>query len=116
MKTSTANSLLSFLNNISKKCNGKLGFAVARNIRILSTELTEYHNQRNELIKKYGTEKGDQIIIENGSKEHADFIKEMKEYEDIELEINLMKVDEETLSNSDLSADIMVILINYMVD
>ena len=55
MKTLEAYNLLNFLNNISKKCIGKLGYAVARNIRVLNTELTEFQNVRNELIRKYGT-------------------------------------------------------------
>ena len=114
MKTLEAYNLLNFLNNISKKCIGKLGYAVARNIRVLNTELTEFQNVRNELIRKYGTKDGDNIFIENGSEAFFSFQNEIKQYESIELDIPLMKVNREVLENSDLSADILLVLSNYM--
>ena len=114
MKTIEAFNLLTFLNGIATKCKGKLGYAVARNIRVLNTELTEFQNKRNELIKKYGTNDGDNIFIENGSEAFFSFQNEMKEYVNIELDISLMKVGQDVLENSDLSADILLVLSSYM--
>ena len=114
MKTLEAYNLLNFLNNISKQCIGKLGYAVARNIRVLNTELTEFQNERNELIRKYGTKEGDNIFIEAGSEAFFKFQNEMKQYESLDLDIPLMKVDREVLEGSDLSADILLVLSNYM--
>ena len=114
MKTIEAFNLLTFLNGIATKCTGKLGYAVARNIRILNTELTEFQNARNELIRKYGTKDGDNIFIENGSEAFFSFQNEMKQYESIELDIPLMKVNREVLENSDLSADLLLVMSNYM--
>lgn len=114
MKTTEASMLKTFLESIAKECTGKLGYAVARNIRILTTELTEFENEREKLIRKYGKQNGDQIIIENGSKEYFEFLEEMKEFEDIELNFELMKVSQELLENSNLTADKMYILINYL--
>lgn len=114
MKTIEAFNLLNFLNNIATKCKGKLGYAVARNIRVLNTELTEFQNERNELIRKYGTKEGDNIFIEAGSEAFFKFHNEMKQYESLDLDIPLMKVDREVLEGSDLSADILLVLSNYM--
>lgn len=116
MKTNTANMLKNFLESIANECTGKLGYAVARNIRLLSTELTEYNDRRNELIRKYGVENDGVISVENGSEGFYKLMEEMKEYEDIEINIELMKVSEDTLSNSNISADKMLVLMDYMVE
>lgn len=116
MKTNEALIFSNFLTDIASKCTGKLGYAIARNIRLLNTELTEYNNKRNELIRKYGAEKGDQIVIEKGSKEYYSFLEEMKEYEDIDVDVELMKVSQEILESSELNANTMLILMDYMVE
>jgi len=116
MKTKEALGIKNYLDSVATDCTGKLGYAVARNIRLLNTELTEYNDKRNELIRKYGTEKDGNISIAIGTEEHKKFVEEMAQYDDIELEVELMKVNEDVLSNSNLSANSMLVLMDFMVE
>ncbi len=76
---------------------GKLGYAAARNARILSNALVEYYNFRNELIKKYGEkikdDNGSETMGININSPNFDiFTKEMEEYMYIEHNVDLMTV------------------------
>ena len=95
------------------KERGKLGYAIARNMRKLEEELTEYTERRNELIKAYGSPTGDgeyQIPAAN----MGAFFKEMDEYNEIEFEFQPHTVTEDVFCSGSLTSDQMYIL-DWMV-
>ena len=102
-----ADSYLSALKLISKKVSGKFGYAVARNIRELSNSLKEYIQIKNELIAKYGEVNGNEISLNTNSENYKDFIKELKEFAEIEHEVNIMEIELEHIYNSSLTADLI---------
>lgn len=79
-----------------------LGYAAARNTRILRTEAQEYFNRRDELIQKYGTDKLDgdgnptgMSEIRVGSPEFDKYADEIQEWALIEHEPKLFVLDYE---------------------
>lgn len=80
----------------------KLGYAAARNTRVLNTELTEFDKMKNDLIIKYGTKEvnGDgketgNVIIKPDNERINDFLEEMERYSTIEHEVNLFQLNYE---------------------
>lgn len=106
---------LSFLNSISSKVTGKLAYAVARNIRKISSELIEYNEIRDELIIKHGeqTENGS-YAIGVGTEGFKKFVNDIKEYADIEHDVDIYEVDEDTICNSSLNAE-EILSIDFMI-
>lgn len=93
----------------SVKETGLLGFAIAKNMRKLADELTEYDAKRNELIQKYGTPiEGNQyqFTSENAKNYYA----EMAQYDSIEIEFEPMQVSEEVFCGGTLTSDQMYVL------
>lgn len=84
-----------------------VGYAAARNARILDNELTEYHRMRDELIIQMGEpetdEDGNQTgrsSIQIGTPAFIEFAKEMERYAAIEHEPDLYKIKyEEAIGN-----------------
>ena len=77
----------------------KAGYVAARNTRLLMTELTEFNNIRNELIRKYGKPDVDEdgrelgtVSIDIGSEEFRKFTEEIGEYINIEHDVQIMKM------------------------
>lgn len=75
----------------------RLGYAAARNFRILSDALTEYNRFKMELVEKYGepdrAEDGTElptVSIKVGSQSFKSFCDEMVPYNNIEHEVDLM--------------------------
>lgn len=98
---------------------GKLGYAVARNYRILSTSLTEYSRVRNELIKKYGEEVRDengtpQIRLPITSPNFQKFCDDLAPINEIEHEVELMMVASENVIDSLTAAEILSI--DWMIE
>lgn len=95
------------------KETGKLGFAIAKNVRKLQEELKEYLEKRDGLIRKYGhkTEDG-QYMVEN--EQVADFLKELREYDTIEFSFNPQMVNEDVFCSGSLTSDQMYVL-DWMV-
>ena len=94
--------------------SGKLGFAIAKNMRKLADELKEYDAKRNELIQKYGVSMGDgrfSLSPENAAK----FQEEMEEYDGIEFEFIPMTVSEEVFCSGNLNSSQMFTLM-WMVE
>ncbi len=102
---------LNTLRSISHKVTGKLAYAVARNMRKLADELTEFEKTKNEYIFVNGLadEKGG-YSIEPNTKEYNDFLEYIKEYTDIEHEVDIFTVGDEELMKSDLTANEMLSL------
>jgi hypothetical protein len=69
----------------------KLGYSVAKNIRLIEKKLAEaYNDKRNELIFKYGKPNKDgMVIVPTGTKEMLEFNKELDTLQDVDEEIDL---------------------------
>lgn len=106
---------LSALGQISERATGRLGYAVARNMRKISEELVEFQNLKDKTINKYGTV-GDNGVasIQVGSEAYAQYMKTMEEYMDICHDVQLFYVTENEIINSDLNAKEML-SIDFMV-
>ena len=106
---------LSFLNSISSKVTGKLAYAIARNIRKITSELIEYNEIRNNLIEKYGeVNDNGRYTISVGTEAFNKFVNDIGEYTLIEHEVDICEVDEETICNSSLTAEEMLQL-DFMI-
>lgn len=75
----------------------RIGYAAARNFRVLSDALTEYNRFKMELVEKYGEpDKGEDgtelpsVSIKIGSPEFKLFCDEMAPYNNLEHEVELM--------------------------
>lgn len=102
--------------SLAEKTTGKLGYAVSRNLRKLTEELVEYQTLKDKAIRKYGQEDDDGITrIKIGSDEFNKYINEMKEYMDIEHDVQLFFVSGEDVINSSLNAKEML-SIDFMVE
>ena len=62
---------------------------------------------KNELIAKYGEVNGNEISLNTNSENYKDFIKELKEYAEIEHEVSIMEIELEHVYNSSLTADLI---------
>lgn len=76
-----------------------IGYAAARNTRILTNELQEYADIRNELVKKYGTAELDEdgeptgvVEVKFDSEEFPKFIEELDGFAKIEHDPQLFKI------------------------
>lgn len=106
---------LNALVSISERATGKMGYSVARNIRKLSEELTEYQSFKDKTIVKYGTtDENGQARIQVGSEAYNSFVNEMKEYMDIEHDVQIFTVTEEEVLKSDLNAK-EILAIDFMI-
>ena len=85
--------------------SGRLGFAIAKNMRKLADELKEYTQKRDELIMKYGTKENEQYRIE--PKNAKMFLKELEEYDDIEFEYTPHTVSEDIFCSGSLNSQQM---------
>lgn len=106
---------LESLYRISSKAKGKLGYAVARNIRKISDELVEYENLKNEYIRKHGekTDNGD-YVIHKDTDAFVSFLKDMQEFAFISHDVDIYMVNVEDIENSDLTAD-EILNIEFMI-
>lgn len=95
---------------------GIVGYKIARNLRMINEELIEYNKQREELFKKYGTQEGDTLKIDKDSENYLLFLKEIKPFDDLEVEFNFLKITQDELMNSELTAEQMLILSDYIVE
>lgn len=107
---------LNSLNQISGKVKGKLGYAVARNIRKISSELIEFENIRLEHIYKYGTknDNGD-CFIKKDTEEYNKFLTDMQEYAAITHDVDIYMINAEEIFKSDLTAD-EITTIDFMIN
>ena len=117
MKQGEAYILFQELQQLAPRAKGVVGFAVARNIRLLKTELTEYADKRMELFKTYGelSEDGSRYIIKPEAQ--GMFMREVAVYDDMELTIELMTITDEQLQAQDeLTGEDMYLLDNFMIN
>ena len=88
---------------------GMLGFAIAKNRRMLANELVEYDQKRNELIQKYG-EHVDGNNFTFTPENAKQFYEEMAQYDNIEIEFEPMQVSEDVFCGGGLTSDQMYAL------
>lgn len=99
-----------------KGIKGVVGLTIARNLRMIDDELKEYYEVKNQLFQKYGETQGDQMIINKMSDNYPKFIEEIAPYESQEVNLDFRKVSEDDLSKSELTAEQMYILLDFMVE
>lgn len=97
-KNSELKTMLNGLKAVLKH-NGKVGYAAARNTRLIQDALTEYTEEERKLILKYGKKEKDENGNETGgarlsieSPEFNKFLEELEPYLEIEHEVNIMQV------------------------
>lgn len=91
---------------------GKLGYVIAKNSRKMRDEIPEYVEKRNELLQEYGylvDKKKGEYQFEDGKQE--EFEAALKEYSDMEAEIDVFQVDEDTFFNGKMTNNQMEALI-----
>ena len=115
MKLQQADTLLNILTTMLQT-KGIVGFKIARNYRMITEELKEYNDKKMELFKKFGREENGQIIIDKDSENYPLFLKEIEPYNEQEVQFNFRMITEEELANSELTAEQMLILSEYMVE
>ena len=94
------------LTQLAPKTTGKLGYAIAKNLRVLNNELVEYRKIKDDTIKQFGelSESG-YYQIKTDSPAFSEFVKEMKQYDDIISDVNLIMVNPEDIYNSQLNGE-----------
>ena len=106
---------LTYLQSISSKVTGRLAYAVARNIRKITNECQDFIKIKDDLVRKYGTMTEDgNLVIQQNSESYSKFMDELKEYTDLQCDVDIYSVDEKELWESELNADEML-MIEFMV-
>lgn len=97
----------------AKNETGMLGYAIAVNLRRLSTELVEYSRKRDELLEEYGTDAGGGKfnLTQEGA---AAFYKALQPYSEIEADVAVMQVVPEVFYGGSLTSGQMYAL-SWMV-
>lgn len=89
---------------------GRLGYAIAKQRRIIETELTEFINLRNAAIRRHCAEDGQ--LSEAAA---AEANREIREYLDIPCEFAVVSVPADVFIGGTLTADQMYLL-DFMVE
>lgn len=90
-------------------CNGRFGYAIARNYRKLSSTALEYFDAKHQLVKKYGIEDFDSngnsigYVIEATNPYYQEVSKELNDLGNIEHEVVIFEITYDDLPE-DLSA------------
>lgn len=96
---------LNALNQISDKVYGKLGYAVARNIRKLANELVEFEQIRYETFYKYAILNSDnEYELKANTPAYQEFINEIHEIAMIVHKVDIYKIEPDIVIESELSA------------
>lgn len=99
--------------NTMLQIKGIVGYKIARNLRMINEELKEYNQIKQELFEKYGTEQDGKLIIDKFSDNYTNYLKEIAEYENQEVNFEFRKITDEELQNGDLTAEQILILSSY---
>lgn len=107
---------LESLNKISNKVYGKLGYAVARNMRKIHNELTDFNDMRLKYIQKYGSinEKGEYVLSIN-TNEYQNFVAELSPLLLIEHNVDIYKIDIDSIIISELTAQ-EIMELDFMIE
>lgn len=83
----------------------KTAYKLAKLSNVIQSELRDFEQLRNNLIKKYGKQSGDEIKIDQSDKEaYEKFSSEINELLEAEIEINYSPIDINELGSIKLSA------------
>lgn len=101
-----AEQLANDINSMLSNAKGIAAYALSKNLRLLTTELTEYGKIKGDLFQKYGE------TLENGNmrikEENIDaFTKEMMKFKDETVMLNLRTLKEEEVIESGLNGEEM---------
>lgn len=104
-----AEKLANDINTMLPKANGIVAYALSKNLRILTTELTEYGKIKGELFQKYGE------TLENGNMRIKEeniptFMEQMKQFENEEVDVNLRTLKESEVIESGLNGQDMFLI------
>lgn len=93
------------LEGLMEKTQGRLGYAIAKNHRMILNELKEYQGLKDSAIMRFGTknEQG-RASIQVGTDAYEKYLEEMKQYDDIESDVNIVMVKADDVYSSNLSA------------
>lgn len=92
---------------------GMLGYAIAKNLRLLVDETREFSQKREELIREHGIALGDdkyQLPPENAAK----FYEAIRPYSELTADVAVMQVSPEVFYGGNLTSQQMFIL-DWMV-
>lgn len=92
---------------------GMLGFAIARNRRVLAAEVQEYARKRDELLEQFGTKEEDGKFTLTAQAADA-FYKALEPFAQLEVEVAAMQVTPEVFCGGELTSSQMYTL-NWMV-
>ena len=92
---------------------GMLGFAIARNRRVLSGEVQEYARKRDELLEQYGTREEDGKFTLSAQAAEA-FYEALEPFARLEVEVAAMQGTPEVFCGGQLTSSQMYTL-NWMV-
>ena len=85
---------LTYLQSISSKVTGKLGFAVAKNMCRIADECQEFIKIKDDLVRKYGTQTEDgNAVIKQNTESYDKFMDELKVYTDLQCDVDIYSVD-----------------------
>ena len=114
MKISKANQLSIALNTMMEE-KGTIALKLMRNKRMIDEELKEYYELEADLFRKYGEEKDGQLVIQKDSENYTSFLKEIEPLNNEEVSFEFRKITEEELANSNLTANQMAVIWEWMV-
>lgn len=92
---------------------GMLGFAIARNRRVLAAEVQEYARKRDELLEQFGAKEEDGKFTLTAQAADA-FYKALEPYAQLEVEVAVLQVTPEVFCGGQLTSSHMYTL-NWMV-
>lgn len=104
-----AEKLANDINSMLPKANGIVAYALSKNLRILTTELTEYGKIKSDLFQKYGE------TLENGNMRIKDenistFMEQMKQFEHEDINVELRTLKESEVIESGLNGQDMFLI------
>ena len=115
LSNGTMHLYLKSLSAVSNKVKGKLGYCVARNIRKLNSELVEFENTKNKYICEHGEEdENGTFSIDTRTNQYKAFLVYMKDFIEIEHDVDITKVSEEEIFDSDLTAN-EILSLDFMI-
>ena len=83
----------------NERMSGGIAYHIARVIRLVDTELRDYHTARQALLKQFGTLSDDkrQWLISPGN--HTGFAEEMDRLHSTEIELDVKQISKDKLPN-----------------
>lgn len=115
MKISQAKMLSVALNTMMEE-KGVLGFKLMRNKRMIDEEIQEYFGIEEQLFHKYGEEKNGEYVIGKDTENYKKFMEEIEPINNQEVDFDFKKITEEELANSNLTANQMAVIWEWMVE